>query len=152
MAPQRRAATVFIFITVMLDMLALGVIIPVLPTLVEGFLDGDTAKASRLIGLFSTVWAAMQFLFSPVMGALSDRFGRRPVVLISNFGLGFDYVLMALAPTSIGSSSGASSPGSPPRASPPRAPTSRTPRRRRTAPRATACSGRPSAWASWWGR
>jgi len=80
-------------------MLALGMIVPVLPKLVETMLGGDTARAARTFGLFGTVWAAMQFLFSPVLGALSDRLGRRPVVLISNFGLGFDYVLMALAPT-----------------------------------------------------
>jgi len=95
----RRAAVVFIFITVALDVLALGVIIPVLPKLVASFLGGDTARAAEIYGLFGTVWAMMQFLFSPVIGALSDRSGRRPVVLLSNFGLGLDYILMALAPT-----------------------------------------------------
>ena len=95
----RRAAVIFIFVTVMLDMLALGMIIPVLPLLIEQFRGGDTASAARIIGLFGTVWAGMQFLASPVLGALSDRYGRRTVVLLSNFGLGFDYILMALAPT-----------------------------------------------------
>jgi DHA1 family tetracycline resistance protein-like MFS transporter len=95
----RRAALIFIFITVVLDVLAIGIVIPVLPKLVEGFLHGDTAQAARLFGVFGTVWALMQFVFSPVLGALSDRFGRRPVILMSNFGLGFDYILMALAPT-----------------------------------------------------
>ncbi|HUI26780.1 MAG TPA: TCR/Tet family MFS transporter [Candidatus Kryptonia bacterium] len=95
----RRAALIFIFVTVVLDMLALGMIVPVLPKLVETFVGGDTARAAEIFGLFSTVWAAMQFVFSPVLGALSDRFGRRPVILISNFGLGFDYILMALAPS-----------------------------------------------------
>ena len=80
-------------------MLALGVVIPVLPKLIESFVGGDTASAALWFGLFGTVWALMQFLFSPLLGALSDRFGRRPVVLLSNFGLGFDYVLMALAPS-----------------------------------------------------
>src|SRR5215471_17081534 len=94
----RQAAFAFVFITVLLDMLALGMVIPVLPKLIESFLAGDTARASEFVGLFATVWALMQFLFSPVLGALSDRFGRRPVILISNFGLGLDYVLMALAP------------------------------------------------------
>jgi DHA1 family tetracycline resistance protein-like MFS transporter len=98
-AGARRAAAVFIFITVLLDMLALGMVIPVLPKLVESFLGGDTARASEIFGLFATAWALMQFVFSPVQGALSDRFGRRPVILISNFGLGFDYILMALAPS-----------------------------------------------------
>jgi MFS transporter, DHA1 family, tetracycline resistance protein len=95
----RRAALAFIFITVVLDMLALGMIVPVLPKLVEDFMHGNTARAAEYVGLFATVWAAMQFLFSPVLGALSDRFGRRPIVLLSNFGLGFDYIVMALAPT-----------------------------------------------------
>ncbi len=95
----RRAAFVFVFFTVLLDMLALGMVIPVLPKLVESFLGGDTARASEVFGIFATAWALMQFVFSPVQGALSDRFGRRPVILISNFGLGFDYILMALAPT-----------------------------------------------------
>jgi MFS transporter, DHA1 family, tetracycline resistance protein len=94
-----RAAFGFIFVTVLLDMIALGIIIPVLPKLVEQFLDHDTAAAARWFGLFGTVWALMQFFFSPLFGALSDRFGRRPVILASNFGLAFDYVLMALAPT-----------------------------------------------------
>ena len=96
---RRRAALAFIFVTVMLDMLALGMMIPVLPKLVERFMDGNTAAAAEVFGLFNTVWALMQFLCSPVLGALSDRYGRRPVILLSNFGLGLDYVLMALAPT-----------------------------------------------------
>jgi len=98
-ATPRRAAVVFIFITVMFDVLALGVIIPVLPKLVIHFVGGETAHAATIFGLINTVWALMQFLCSPVVGALSDRFGRRPVVLCSNFGLGLDYILMALAPT-----------------------------------------------------
>ena len=95
----RPAALAFIFVTVMLDMLALGVIIPVLPRLVVSFLGGDTARAAEIYGVFGTVWALMQFVSSPVLGALSDRWGRRPVILLSNLGLGLDYVLMALAPT-----------------------------------------------------
>jgi DHA1 family tetracycline resistance protein-like MFS transporter len=97
--PRRRAALVFIFVTVMLDMLALGMIIPVLPKLIEAFEGGNTARAAEMVGVFGTTWALMQFVASPVLGALSDRFGRRPVILLSNFGLGLDYVLMALAPT-----------------------------------------------------
>jgi DHA1 family tetracycline resistance protein-like MFS transporter len=96
---KHRAAVAFIFVTILLDTLALGVIIPVLPKLVESFVDNDTASAARIFGLFGTAWAAMQFLFSPILGGLSDRFGRRPVVLLSNFGLALDYVLMALAPS-----------------------------------------------------
>jgi DHA1 family tetracycline resistance protein-like MFS transporter len=80
-------------------MLALGIIIPVLPPLIVAFRGGDTASAATIYGLFGTVWAAMQFVFSPVIGSLSDRFGRRKVILLSNFGLGADYLLMALAPS-----------------------------------------------------
>jgi DHA1 family tetracycline resistance protein-like MFS transporter len=95
----RGAAVAFIFVTILLDMFALGVIMPVLPKLVESFVDNDTASAARIFGLFGTAWALMQFFFSPILGGLSDRFGRRPVVLLSNFGLALDYVLMALAPS-----------------------------------------------------
>jgi MFS transporter, DHA1 family, tetracycline resistance protein len=95
----RRAAATFIFFTVTLDMLALGMIAPVFPRLIEGFLNGDTSRAAEMLGLFGTVFAAMQFFCSPIVGSLSDRYGRRPLVLLSNFGLGLDYVLMAWAPT-----------------------------------------------------
>jgi MFS transporter, DHA1 family, tetracycline resistance protein len=94
----RRAAFAFVFVTVLLDMFAIGIIIPVLPKLVEDFMGGDTARAATIYGIFGTAWALMQFLFSPVLGSLSDRFGRRPIILLSNFGLGLDYILMALAP------------------------------------------------------
>ena len=95
----RKAAVVFIFITVVLDMLALGLIAPVLPKLVLSFLNNDMTRAANWNGLFLTVFAAMQFVFAPVIGVLSDRFGRRPVLLLSSLGLGLDYVVMALAPT-----------------------------------------------------
>jgi MFS transporter, DHA1 family, tetracycline resistance protein len=93
------AAFIFIFITVLLDMLALGIIVPVLPGLIVFFRGGNTASAAAIYGVFASVWAVMQFIFSPVLGSLSDRFGRRKVILLSNFGLGLDYLLMALAPT-----------------------------------------------------
>ncbi len=98
-SPVRGGAVAFIFITLLLDMFALGLIMPILPKLVESFVANDTASAARIFGLFGTVWALMQFFFSPILGGLSDRFGRRPVVLLSNFGLALDYVLMALAPS-----------------------------------------------------
>ncbi len=75
-----------------------AVILPVLPGLIESFVGGDTARAAQIFGVFGAVWAVMQFASMPVMGGLSDRFGRRPVILLSNLGLGLDYVLMALAP------------------------------------------------------
>ena len=96
---MRKAALAFIFVTVALDMLALGITAPVLPKLVLGFEGGDSASAAAVFGVFGTVFAAMQFFFAPALGALSDRFGRRPAVLLSNLGLGLDYVFMALAPT-----------------------------------------------------
>src|SRR5215470_60961 len=95
----KRAAVAFILITIALDTLALGMIIPILPKLVEAFMGGNTARAAEVFGVFGITWALMQFLFSPVLGALSDRFGRRPVIVLSNAGMGLDYIVMALAPT-----------------------------------------------------
>jgi DHA1 family tetracycline resistance protein-like MFS transporter len=98
-APQRKAALVFIFITVLIDILAFGLIIPVLPHLVEQFVGGDTKSAAYWVGIFGTVFAAIQFFSAPIQGALSDRFGRRPVILLSCLGLGLDFIFMALAPS-----------------------------------------------------
>ena len=94
----RRAAATFIFLTVTMDMLAMGMIAPVLPRLISGFMNGNAVNAAQMLGIFGTVFAGIQFLFSPVLGSISDRYGRRPVVLLSNFGLGLDYLLMAWAP------------------------------------------------------
>lgn len=94
-----RRALLFIFFTAMLDILSFGLMIPVLPKLVLSFMGGDTAAAAKMFGLFATVWGAMQFVCSPLLGALSDRFGRRPVILISCLGLGLDYIFMAVAPS-----------------------------------------------------
>jgi len=99
MENRRHAALGFIFVTVLLDMLAFGIIVPILPKLITEFLNGNMAKSSEYMGLFVTTWALMQFFFSPILGMLSDRYGRRPVVLLSNFGLGLDYAVMAVAPT-----------------------------------------------------
>jgi DHA1 family tetracycline resistance protein-like MFS transporter len=96
---RRRAAVAFIFITVLIDILAFGIIIPVLPHLIEQMVGGGVSNAAWWVGIFGTVFAIVQFAASPVQGALSDRFGRRPVILLSNLGLGLDFVLMALAPT-----------------------------------------------------
>ncbi|MGC1381149.1 MAG: MFS transporter [Candidatus Baltobacteraceae bacterium] len=94
----RRAATIFIFITVALDMLTFGMIGPVLPKLIAGFVGNNFASAAEIIGIFATVWAFMQFFASPLLGMLSDRVGRRPVILISNAVSVLDYAIMALAP------------------------------------------------------
>ena len=95
----RKAAVAFIFATALMDILALGLMIPVLPNLVKQFAGGDTATAAQYTLLFAVTWGVMQFFFGPIQGMLSDRFGRRPVLLISIFGLGVDYLFMALAPT-----------------------------------------------------
>lgn len=97
--PARRAAVIFVFITVMLDMLAFGIIIPVFPHLVQHMTGGDIGTAVRWTGIMGALFGLMQFVFSPVQGAMSDRFGRRPVILASNLSLGFDFILMALAQT-----------------------------------------------------
>ncbi|MBI3791815.1 MAG: MFS transporter [Gemmatimonadetes bacterium] len=97
-SPRPRALA-FIYLTVVLDVLAFGIVVPVLPKLVASFLDNDTARASSMWGLFGSAYAAAQFLCSPILGALSDRFGRRPVILIALFGLATDYLVMAWAPT-----------------------------------------------------
>jgi DHA1 family tetracycline resistance protein-like MFS transporter len=73
MDAPRSAAVIFIFVTILLDTLALGIIIPILPKLIESFVDNDTATAARYFGLFGTAWALMQFFFSPILGGLSDR-------------------------------------------------------------------------------
>lgn len=93
----RNAAMIFIFVTAVLDVMAMGIVIPVLPTLIEEFV-GSNARAGVINGGFIALWALMQFVASPIIGSLSDRFGRRPVILISTAGLALDYVLMALAP------------------------------------------------------
>ena len=95
----RRAAVIFIFITVMIDILSFGMIIPVLPHLIKTMGGGGFGVAAHWVGLFGTVFAIMQFVFSPVQGALSDHFGRRPVILMSNLGLGLDFILMSLVNT-----------------------------------------------------
>lgn len=94
----RKVTLVFIYLMISLDMLAMGILFPVLPKLVEGLVEGNTARTATILGLFSAVFALMQFLCSPLLGALSDHFGRRPVLLLSCLGLTLNYVVMALAP------------------------------------------------------
>lgn len=88
----------FIFITIVLDMLGIGLIIPVLPDVIRRF-SVDPSEVNHLFGYFVATYAAMQFLASPVLGNLSDRFGRRPVLLVSLFGASIDYLFMAFAPS-----------------------------------------------------
>ncbi|HEX8057243.1 MAG TPA: MFS transporter, partial [Novosphingobium sp.] len=93
----RRPAIAFIFVTGVLDVMAMGLVTPVLPKLIEDF-AGSTASAGIWNGVLVALWGLMQFLCSPVIGSLSDRYGRRPVILVSAAGLSIDWVLMALAP------------------------------------------------------
>ncbi|MCC7255319.1 MAG: MFS transporter, partial [Dokdonella sp.] len=97
--PARRAAVAFVFVTVLIDILSFGIIIPVLPHLIERLGGGGIAKAALWVGLFGTLFATIQFICSPIQGALSDRFGRRLVILLSNLGIGIDFLFMALVNT-----------------------------------------------------
>lgn len=94
----RQASLGFIFLTVIIDVLGAGIITPVLPRLIESFEGGQTGQASNFYGLLIALYSLMSFLFSSFMGALSDRFGRRPVLLLSLLGLAADYTIIALAP------------------------------------------------------
>jgi DHA1 family tetracycline resistance protein-like MFS transporter len=96
---RRAPAISFIFITLLLDVLGIGLIIPVGPKLILQLQGGSELEAAPIVGLLAATYALMQFLFAPILGALSDRFGRRPVLLISMFGSGLDYFAMALVTT-----------------------------------------------------
>lgn len=91
-------AIVFIFATLLIDVIGIGIIIPVMPKLIEELIQGDLSKASQYNGWLIFTYAFMQFICSPILGGLSDRFGRRPVLLISLLGLGLDYIVLAQAP------------------------------------------------------
>jgi MFS family permease len=95
---RSRLTLVCILITILLDMTGLGIIVPVLPELLEQLTGGSVAEAAVIGGYLVFVYALMQFVFSPVLGNLSDRFGRRPVLLASLLGLTFDYLMMSIAP------------------------------------------------------
>ncbi|HQW30233.1 MAG TPA: TCR/Tet family MFS transporter [Verrucomicrobiales bacterium] len=95
----RKPALSFIFITLFLDVLGIGLVVPILPKLVEQLAGGGMDSASFIFGWLVGLYALMQFLFAPIIGSLSDRFGRRPVILLSLFGSGLDYFLLAWAPT-----------------------------------------------------
>ncbi|MEO7522574.1 MAG: MFS transporter, partial [Ferruginibacter sp.] len=99
MATNRKAAMGFIFITLMIDVTGLGLIIPVLPSLIQQLINGNISEASKLGGWLTFTYAIMQFLFAPVLGGLSDKFGRRPVLLFSLFGFALDYLFLSFAPT-----------------------------------------------------
>lgn len=92
------AGLTFIFITLFLDILGIGLIVPILPKLIENFSNNDPSLASRYLGILIAVYAFMQFIFAPIFGSLSDQYGRRPVILVSLFGYGIDFLLLAFAP------------------------------------------------------
>lgn len=99
MATNRSAAIGFIFITLLIDVTGIGLIIPVVPGLIEQLIHGSISDASRYSGWLAFAYAIMQFLFAPLLGNLSDKYGRRPVLLLSLLGLGIDYIFLAMAPS-----------------------------------------------------
>ena len=99
MSQKPKAALGFIFVTLLVDVIGFGIIIPVVPDLIMELISGEVSDASLYGGLLTFAFAAMQFLFAPVLGGLSDQYGRRPIILISLFGFAADYLLVAWAPT-----------------------------------------------------
>lgn len=96
---QRKAAVAFILLTLLIDIIGIGIVVPVLPELVKQFVGGDISTAGFYVGVIAATYSLMQFICAPIVGALSDRFGRRPVLLASMFGLGIDYIVQGFAPT-----------------------------------------------------
>ena len=96
---KKQAALGFIFVTMLIDVIGWGIIIPVIPGLIEELISGDISEAAKVGGWLTFAYAITQFLFAPIVGNLSDKFGRRPIILISLFGFTLDYLLLAFAPT-----------------------------------------------------
>ena len=100
MASNKKSAAIgFIFITMLIDITGWGIIIPVIPKLIKELIHGDISEAAKYGGWLTFAYAITQFLFAPLIGNLSDKFGRRPIILISLFAFSMDYVLLAFAPT-----------------------------------------------------
>ncbi|MDR2283684.1 MAG: TCR/Tet family MFS transporter [Sphingobacterium sp.] len=95
----KKAAIGFIFITLLIDITGWGIILPVVPTLIKELIDGDISQAATYGGWLGFAYAFTQFVCSPIVGNLSDRYGRRPIILISLFGFAIDYIFLALAPS-----------------------------------------------------
>ena len=95
----RQAGMFFILVTLFIDILGIGIIVPILPELIKEFLGGNDAQAAIYYGVIISTYATMQFLCAPILGALSDRYGRRPIILVSLFGLGTDYLIQGWAPS-----------------------------------------------------
>lgn len=99
MASKKDTAMVFILVTLLIDFTGFGIIIPVLPKLIQNLTGGNISVAADYGGYLMAAYALAQFIFSPVLGGLSDKFGRRPILLISLFGLGIDYIFLSFAPS-----------------------------------------------------
>lgn len=99
MAKQKQSAMIFIMITLLIDCTGFGIIIPVLPDLIKEFTGGDNSVAADYGGYLMVAFALPQFIFSPILGGLSDKYGRRPILLFSLFGLGMDYLFLSFAPS-----------------------------------------------------
>jgi len=99
MPRMHEKALTFVFITLFLDIVGIGIIVPVLPALIASFVGGNESLAAKYYGPLVSTYALVQFLCAPVVGALSDRVGRRPVILLSLLGLGIDYLVLACAPS-----------------------------------------------------
>ncbi len=97
--PKKQAAIGFIFITMLIDITGWGIIIPVIPKLIKELIHGDISQAAKIGGWLTFAYAITQFLFAPLIGNLSDKYGRRPIILISLFAFSMDYLLLAFAPT-----------------------------------------------------
>ena len=127
---HRHRATVFVFVTVLIDAMGIGIILPVMPDLIRELTNLTLGDAARWGGYLSFVYALMQFAAGPTLGNLSDRFGRRPVLLVSLFALAVDYVIMASRPPCGCCSPAARWPASPEPPTPPPTPSSPTSARR----------------------
>ena len=99
MPAKNSKAIFFILVTVLIDVIGIEIIIPIMPSLYQELTGGTVSEASQYSAYLVFIYAIMQFIFSPIIGGLSDQYGRRPVLLISLFGFGLDFVFLALAPT-----------------------------------------------------
>jgi len=99
MKKRKEKALIFIFITILIDITGLGIIIPVVPGLITNLIDGSISDAAKYAGWLMFSYASLQFLFAPILGGLSDQYGRRSIILLSLFGFGINYLVMALAPS-----------------------------------------------------
>ncbi len=99
MPTKNKSALVFILVTVLIDVIGIGIIIPIMPSLYQELTGGTISEASRYSAYLVLMYSLIQFVFSPIIGGLSDQFGRRPVLLISLFGFAVDYIFLAMAPS-----------------------------------------------------